>query len=1859
MESYLGAFASPKILNDFKFRSDLRESAIALENHYRKLFAQHRDDPAIQDPHAGLLPVFSQSKSIFSTLPVLAEEEAMPKVLAVENKNRRAPGTPAVLGKEDFMANWRLFTNNSLQYLDWSNVFAAGGSVLSCLLPMPETAIKTLMDRREYLQTQFAASDIDLFIYGLNEDEARQKMIEIFDAIVAANPHEVLAFRTPNAISIVSQYPFRHIQIVLRLYKSPAEVLAGFDVDVCTVGFDGKDVWSTRRGHFALITQCNVIDITRRSPSYEVRLAKYADRGFEIRVPGLDRSRLDPQLFERSYEKTKGLSRLLLFEALRTPDVRMKFKETQRERKLRPPHKDAGQYIMNSFARSNDLRSEGVESSDYNTVYLPYGEKWTARRIAKLAHRKDFVLNHPSLMFKYRSTRHHQHPLFYGNMTDVLGDCCGACPPRPPEFEEEEKKLYVSGELNFIVDDPGRQEVGSFNPITDEDWTAGAYVPDNIVERVNAIADDDLETFKKFSAAEGFDINARDWMGRTPLLFATMCNSIKCAEFIITNDAKLALTLPDGRNPLHICAEYDFDEIARMLLQKSAENKILIENLATEATINPAAPSSVVSSVGGSFVKVHENDLKEEEPEAQQAEELNSDAIEDDGPDFIDLTKEDWDFSMTPLHYSLLYGHVDMCRLLLQAGANPRRKLRTGATGYRGQSPFTMTTLRLAALCVDEAKIEALVELLFAYKASLLQINGQVGTYNEATTLHSAIRDHGVVPGRATLLLEIYSKHAPPNDWKAAVNYIDQNFQSPLALACHSGYASAVKVLVEKQAEVSYSIQECEKALTRMRKGNLQYQVSKYQTSHAMQIDIAHPAELALKAGNHECISHLIKSGADVNSPKSLLDIPFYIRPMDNHFGQAILQPFGQTISSFQPFTAPSGEPITGLSFEPITQKTWASFVTSRFGQNSAVQNEWQGATQSPGQLSPEALKKLEEDELELLKNDSDEAPDIPDPAHGTSNAVSEAFEKRKQRRLLLVRSQLLELEKSYTAPRTLPTFQQLAQFQNSNMISLRDSFFESINREHREPTPVQMFGVPKIPAGKAPAGRAPAGSIPSLFGQPNLFSFGGMNTFGNVGNQFGSNQFGQPAQASAYKAFPLTVPKYAAGYHSSSYPPVTDIFKVKKYDELFEAVWAGDNSKIVELTRSGPKEDRLHVTCTGKGLTPLMLAFLRGHLETALLIAEVALEQRKTPVVKISKLGANAKINNIKIITSRGYDGFGEEEDDDEDADEEFSADGEGTASDDEDEVQNPDELNKHKSEYNLLKWLLTSPEAIPLYEFQETFGIPTASFDRIKNIGHSDPLTNYATTLVFAVAKRGIEGLKCYLEIAKKLCIVEKSFVLDAHFAGEKISDAEVERLQNLIAAPTPDRVMHEVVEYQKTSDVYNHGLSTFNKFMSIIALDNLEAFEYFMRETLGAIELSVYISSFPMEEVEISDDTVKVQKKKYAKGLSPPSMQKKPIQREHNQYQSKKIEILLNWALGTTTILSRLCDVEFLLSILKYYRESQPEGSPRADRLREPDVSLEGVAKNLLGFSVVEAKQGFSNVPLPQFQAISLADDTSLKLLNKFASETVKEFWFANESSGNLHYTTNSWVGNSLHKAATSDLSLPCFQALVAGIPKVEFILSTDSVKHWNVLHFAAQNGSEKILSFVLETYPEDVGSQLLMEKSSVHQMTPLMVAAHFSKTAALELLHTELTKRGISRDQDVWGRNTLTIAAAKMDLDMGGLGLQYHSDALDKEDYSGMTPEEIIVHQMRMKLRTLELPLGTKPANMGSGRGRRAARTKRANSLQPLVSGSGEYLQLREAMKSASQKKKRRVFPISAAYAAASAAVALAKSERDFF
>nr|CAG8481624.1 2689_t:CDS:2 [Entrophospora candida] len=369
------------------------QSALSQEAIYRSLFAQSRDNSILSRNYLNMINVYENNDIwlIDSHYDDEIADENSIYIMPLPEKKRKKSGEFAICkdGIEKFTRNWKLFTEGSLADLDWSNVFAAGGSVLSCLLPIPEEYNVSPRKIREYYHDKmYGSSDIDLFIYGLDEKAAMEKMLNIYDAVSNSVPWEVICIRSKNCITITSQYPYRYIQIVLRLYKSPSEILTGFDIGCCCVGFDGKDVWALPRAHQAIIKQCNFVDLSRRSPSYEMRLAKYSDRGFEIKVQNLDRKRIDPTIYERSFEKLHGLARLLVLEKLNTPDERFGYAEKKRERSLRPNHPKAGTYASRTWQRRSNMGSSRFENSDYETVSIPYGPRYTAKRIRKLLYTK-------------------------------------------------------------------------------------------------------------------------------------------------------------------------------------------------------------------------------------------------------------------------------------------------------------------------------------------------------------------------------------------------------------------------------------------------------------------------------------------------------------------------------------------------------------------------------------------------------------------------------------------------------------------------------------------------------------------------------------------------------------------------------------------------------------------------------------------------------------------------------------------------------------------------------------------------------------------------------------------------------------------------------------------------------------------------------------------------------------------------------------------------------------------------------------------------------------------------------------------------------------------------------------------------------------------------------------------------------------------------------------------------------------------------------------------------------------------------------------------------------------------------------
>lgn len=156
------------------------------------------------------------------------------------------------------------------------NIFIAGGLISNAICGTLQ-----LIDK----------SDVDIFIYGLDERAANKKVKEIiglFNLYIKGmttiiEHDDVHLIKNKCTISIL--YDRKWYQIIFRLYKTKSEILHGFDIGASSVGWDGKEVYFTSLSMFAYLTGYIIHDPSKASPTYEIRLRKYADRGFRILFP--------------------------------------------------------------------------------------------------------------------------------------------------------------------------------------------------------------------------------------------------------------------------------------------------------------------------------------------------------------------------------------------------------------------------------------------------------------------------------------------------------------------------------------------------------------------------------------------------------------------------------------------------------------------------------------------------------------------------------------------------------------------------------------------------------------------------------------------------------------------------------------------------------------------------------------------------------------------------------------------------------------------------------------------------------------------------------------------------------------------------------------------------------------------------------------------------------------------------------------------------------------------------------------------------------------------------------------------------------------------------------------------------------------------------------------------------------------------------------------------------------------------------------------------------------------------------------------------------------------------------------------
>ncbi|KAL2193610.1 hypothetical protein P885DRAFT_63806 [Corynascus similis CBS 632.67] len=812
---------------------ELLEPCRKYDAHIRRAFAQGSDNELLKDPYVNVLPLFTDDthniKIRARNLKAESEDEKSKYIMPLPPTMRRPDGSPAVVKSlQEFQRNFNIFCESSLSELNWSNVVAAGSSVVNTLLPVPEEYSGTKRGLRELYHEKFSpASDVDLFLYGLTEEQAIEKIKAIEASIRDAVFTGITVLRTKHPLTICSQYPTRHIQIVLRIYKTVSEILTGVDIDCSAAAYDGKQVYCTPRALQSYMTQINHIDLSRRSPPYENRLSKYSHRGFEVYFSELDRSRIDPTIFERSFQRTLGLARLLVLERLPTQQARDSYQNGRRRERGRPPIKRGHREIRVLRGNIKEGHEDEVadwfidDISNYHTYTLPYGRRFTSKKIEKLCYTRDLLLNVEWNQPDNRSVYLHRHPTFFGRVEDVIRDCCGHCPvPNTDEEKrifEQEKKVFISGGISFIKDDPGRQQIGSFNPLTEDDWTEMAYVG-NTAQLFQAIVDEDLEHVVNWLAQEGSNPNTRDYTEIVKILLRkSVANE---AEYEEKQDQR-------RRKGKALCADSGETE-SEIAVNAEQSDGELIDEFGSE--------DGATSMATGSFVKVGKKEA------------VTSENIADDGedePNFYDINVTAWDTPCSALHLAIVNGHVPVVQELVQE-ANQRQ----GANKEYGADVLLPVQLNngneailtlVLALALPVEKAKDMVKILVSLGAT----SAQAGR-TRITAFHR------FVEANAESLLDSLWE-LDPIGTKSAINHIAfptvYACDSPLQVALRQGNRDLIVKLLDHGTDPQtdfekWSLAENESIFKRM---------------------VEQPLIFALSSPEPETAIELLERGADPN----------------------------------------------------------------------------------------------------------------------------------------------------------------------------------------------------------------------------------------------------------------------------------------------------------------------------------------------------------------------------------------------------------------------------------------------------------------------------------------------------------------------------------------------------------------------------------------------------------------------------------------------------------------------------------------------------------------------------------------------------------------------------------------------------------------------------------------------------------------------------------------------------------------------------------------------------------------------------------------------------------------------------------
>jgi hypothetical protein len=417
---------------------------------------------------------------------------------------------------EDFKILYNTEFSRYMSEVDYNNILIAGGAPTSILL-----------------QEKWG-NDIDIFIYGLTVQAAKDKVKTLIQQIYKSNrlylstQHSkdnknngedsgkkkkknnknpinddelkgMLLKEEEDDYSIRNKYAItlvvgtKKIQIILRLYKSISEILHGFDLGSSAVGYDGNQLYFTTLGRFSYEYFANIVDPSRRSTTYERRLMKYYGRGFDIILPYLDINKLSTSYLKYGMGEVAELP-YFTFTYNQVRGNKIKIGRVIRNSKL-IDNSDYQQEDLDEYAIFY-INLRNIAKNDDNYYYFNRRDNLniltnppyiSAGRVIdyydKLADRiysdSKFDAKIFNMYFSIELLPQVLTDIFLNKNMDNLHQLIETQKQIVLQRLDAVQKLNHS-DIQFIVDNPGTQLTGSFNPIISNiaDWY-GPYMVDS------------------------------------------------------------------------------------------------------------------------------------------------------------------------------------------------------------------------------------------------------------------------------------------------------------------------------------------------------------------------------------------------------------------------------------------------------------------------------------------------------------------------------------------------------------------------------------------------------------------------------------------------------------------------------------------------------------------------------------------------------------------------------------------------------------------------------------------------------------------------------------------------------------------------------------------------------------------------------------------------------------------------------------------------------------------------------------------------------------------------------------------------------------------------------------------------------------------------------------------------------------------------------------------------------------------------------------------------------------------------------------------------------------------------------------